>query len=662
MNVASSPPSMLQRRGGLRRAPLRCRLSLGHGLHLYLLWLFFALALGARVWRLSDHSLWFDETMSLYWARLSPAEIWRIGLALEQDPHPPLYYLLLHYLVKALGESEAAVRSLSVAAGALLTFPMYGLGDRLAGRAVGLMAALLVAINPFLVWYGQEARMYALALTLGSAGLWAFLRALERGRWRWVLAAAAAMLAALYTYVLSAVLLPVMAFWWLLLLWRRRDEEDEAPRPTRLQGGLAALILIAVGFAPLAWRAWLATATPADLPGGAPPSAWALLLHWLSIWTIHKAAGAPLAPWVVAALAAAGLIAAPAQGRLRLGGYLLLPLATALLLGRRDPLVLAETRYFIAVVPALLLAIAACLGWLIGRQRALGLAMLLLVAGVTLAALRQNWQPQHRREDWREAARYIAQHAGPADAILVHVDYMHIAFRHYYRGPLPVFFPFHDRLSDPAQVAPPLEGMAGYETIWLVQSHTGTFDPSGLVERWLAERYPLVTEQYPAGVLLKGYAVRSRFPSLPEGARPLDVSFDAPVRLAGCRLGDARLRARDDRSHPPSGWVHVTLYWQATAPLGQDYLPIVRVVDERGQVWGDRLERAASTIRRFPPSRWPVGELVRDEEDVNLNPVTPPGRYRLAVGLTEEGGKEIPAFGADALAGQGICGEVEIIP
>ena len=96
---------------------------------------------------------------------------------------------------------------------------------------------------------------------------------------------------------------------------------------------------------------------------------------------------------------------------------------------------------------------------------------------------------------------------------------MHIAFRHYYRGPLPIFFPFHDRSSEPAQVSPPLAGMAGYETIWLVRSHTGTFAPGGLVERWLAERYTLVTEQYPAGVLLKGYAVRVCFPSLLEGAR-----------------------------------------------------------------------------------------------------------------------------------------------
>ncbi|MCC7353138.1 MAG: hypothetical protein IT330_05210, partial [Anaerolineae bacterium] len=521
-------------------------------------------------------------------------------------------------------------------------------------------------------------------------GLYAFLRVLDGGRARWAVASVVAMLAALYTYLLSAVLLPVAVFWWVLGGRLRRQDSPSPPAPLppagegswlkpsprrgegRVRGdltlrfrgvelGFLTLAAIALGFAPLAWRAWLATTTPAVLPGSAPPRTLALLGGWLTTWTIHKAAGGPLVPWVVAALALAGLAVARGRARLYVAGFLILPLATALILGRRDLLVLAETRYFIAIVPALLLAIAAFLGWFVGQQRIVGLMAVVLVAGAMAMALRENWEPQHWREDWREAARYVAQHGEPGDAILVHVDYMNVAFRQYYRGPLPVFFPFHDRLSDFAQVAPPLEGMASYDTIWLVQSHTDTFDPDGLVEWWLSERYPLVTEQYPAGVLVKGYAVRTRYPALPPGVRPLDAAFGTSLRLAGCRLGDARLRARDDRSHPPSGWVHVTLYWQASASLTQDYVPVVRLVDGGGQVWGDRLDRAASTVRRFPASRWLVGEAVRDDQDVNLNPVTPPGRYRVVVGLVDGTGQQVAASGADTVAAQAVCGEVEIV-
>ena len=651
--------------------------ALSQALRRHALWGLFIVALIARAWRLSDQSFWFDEAISLYWARQSPGDILRVGLALEQDPHPPIYYLLLHYLIGVLGEGEVAVRSLSVLTGALLVFPMYGLGRRLGNQATGIIAALLVALNPFLVWYGQEARMYALAVTLSMAGLYAFLRALDGGQARWAVASVAAMLTALYTYLLSAALLPVAAFWW-LVGGQRRQQDSPSPKPSPLRGegrvrggpalrfrgielGFLTLAAVALGFAPLAWRAWLATTTPAVLPGGAPPRTLALLGGWLTTWTIHKATWGLPVPWIVAALALAGLAVTRGRARWYLAGFLFLPVATALILGRRDLLVLAETRYFIAIVPALLLAIAAFLGWLIGRQQLVGLVAVLLVAGATAMALRENWQPQHRREDWREAARYVTQHGRPGDAILIHVDYVNVAFKQYYRGPLPLFFPFHDRLSDLAQVAPPLEGMAGYDTIWLVQSHTATFDPDGLVERWLSEHHPLVTEQYPPGVVVKGYAVRIRYPALPTDVRPLDADFGASLRLAGCRLGDTRLRARDDRSHPPSGWVHVTLYWQATAPPGQDYLPLVRLVDSSGQVWGDRLDRAASTVRRFPSSRWPVGEFVRDDQDVNLNPVTPPGRYRIVVGLTDGAGQQVAASGADTIAAQAVCGEVEVV-
>ncbi|MDQ1300419.1 MAG: hypothetical protein QG637_336, partial [Chloroflexota bacterium] len=54
------------------------------------------IALAARACSLTYHSLWFDEVMSTVWAAKPAGEIWRVGLALVQDKHPPLYYLALH--------------------------------------------------------------------------------------------------------------------------------------------------------------------------------------------------------------------------------------------------------------------------------------------------------------------------------------------------------------------------------------------------------------------------------------------------------------------------------------------------------------------------------------------------------------------------------------
>ena len=75
------------------------------------------------------------------------------------------------------GRDELGLRSLSAAAG-IATVPVaYAAARELAGRRAGLIAALLVAVSPMLVWYSQEARSYALLVLLSTASLWLMARA-----------------------------------------------------------------------------------------------------------------------------------------------------------------------------------------------------------------------------------------------------------------------------------------------------------------------------------------------------------------------------------------------------------------------------------------------------------------------------------------------------
>ena len=61
----------------------------------------------------------------------------------------------------------------------MATVPVaYLLGAELRGRRAGLAAAALVAVNPMLLWYSQEARAYALFSLLTAVSLLYFVRAL----------------------------------------------------------------------------------------------------------------------------------------------------------------------------------------------------------------------------------------------------------------------------------------------------------------------------------------------------------------------------------------------------------------------------------------------------------------------------------------------------
>ncbi len=163
------------------------------------------LGAGLRLWALGRQGLWYDEAVTAHLLDGS------VGRLLARLPHsestPPLYYLVAWGWVRAFGMSEAGLRSLSAVAGTLTVPVACAAGQALVGRRAGLAAAALVAVNPLLIWYSQEARSYALLVLLTALSLWAFAR--RRLAW-WAAAAVAALLThyfALFVILPQAVLL-----------------------------------------------------------------------------------------------------------------------------------------------------------------------------------------------------------------------------------------------------------------------------------------------------------------------------------------------------------------------------------------------------------------------------------------------------------------------
>jgi mannosyltransferase len=92
---------------------------------------------------------------------------------------PPLYYALAWLWTQLTGTGEFGLRSLSALAGVATVPVAYLLGAELRGRRAGIAAAALVAVNPMLLWYAQEARSYALLVLLTTLAALYFVRALR---------------------------------------------------------------------------------------------------------------------------------------------------------------------------------------------------------------------------------------------------------------------------------------------------------------------------------------------------------------------------------------------------------------------------------------------------------------------------------------------------
>ncbi len=127
----------------------------------------------------------------------------------EPNGHTPLLMIYIAALWHAVGFSRAAARLGMLMIAAWTVVVTYGLGKRVRGRAVGIWAAVLLAISPS--FFAQSTLVYpSLAAALFTT--LAVLFALDR-RWGWVAAALSVAVASKETAVIA-----VPVFWAFLLL------------------------------------------------------------------------------------------------------------------------------------------------------------------------------------------------------------------------------------------------------------------------------------------------------------------------------------------------------------------------------------------------------------------------------------------------------------
>jgi mannosyltransferase len=383
--------SSQQRRSGLVR----------HGT----VWAVVATTAAAALLRFSTldaKSFWQDEARTVFLVRMDLGEM--LDRILDTETNPPVYYLLAGLWTHVFGTGEIGIRSLSALIGTATVPVAYLAGKELASRRVGVAAAALVAVNPLLVWYSQEARAYALLVLLGAASFTLFLRALRDPRPRRLFAWAAVSALALATHYFALFLVAAEAAWLVLVRRERRSVR------------VAAVSVAAVGAAllplPLAQRAggrfWISDiALPnrvVELPG----------IFLVGFETPHPFVAAACAAF----LALIGLVLLLTRGeRSEQRGALLA--ATVAVVSILLPLALALAgldyliyKNVIAAVLPLLLALAA--GFAAQRAGVAGPAAGAALCALSLAVVVATaTKPKYGREDWRTAVTAMRDSAGP---------------------------------------------------------------------------------------------------------------------------------------------------------------------------------------------------------------------------------------------------------
>ncbi len=172
------------------------------------------LAFVLRLFYLSHESIWLDEGISIAMAKLNFAQLIDKSAI---DSFPPLYYLLLHYWMLLLGDSEFSVRFLSLVFSVASIVVSYQLTKYLWQEKVALITAFLLAISVFHIEYAQEARMYSLLTFLSVSSFYFFLKWKDSAAKKWMFLLFLINLLFLYTHTLAVFFIAAQNIYYFLL-------------------------------------------------------------------------------------------------------------------------------------------------------------------------------------------------------------------------------------------------------------------------------------------------------------------------------------------------------------------------------------------------------------------------------------------------------------
>ena len=538
----------------------------------------------------------------------------------------------------------------------LAVLGMYLLMRRLVDGRIALVAALLIAFDPFFMANSRILHVDAPLAYFMFLSFLAFLLYLKEGRWPWLVLSGLTGGLAVLSKTPGAILGPILVITGLIyalhpagdtvLSSEESASQSAAQRWRRFVVGLGIWVVIAVvafyGLWPSMWanpeRAlyWItqnvrnATNTTHPTSGvfWGPTGSDRNPLYYLINLPFH------LTPLVTIGLLA-GIIATWRLRRYRvlllaLWAYVIIFIAPVSIVGRRGD------RYALPVYLALDLLAAVALFWIATRL------------------ISVNWIPLKGRWKW-------------ALSVVLGAQILFVSLFH------PYYFNYLNPLLGGGRTAPNLinigwgEGLdqaAAYlnelpdvsnkvAAAWYRAQFAAFFDGKSID---LSSNEPALTSDYtvfylnqvqrgfPSQELLFYFKDREPMHVVRLGAvdyawiypgpvisiypptemrHPVSLVLGGAIRLVGYDIPQESIAADDE--------LPITLHWESLSPVREDYNVYVRLVDEMGNVWGqvDRLPLGGL----WRTSQWQPGTFAQDEYQLSLRPGTPPGVYGLEVAM-----------------------------
>jgi 4-amino-4-deoxy-L-arabinose transferase-like glycosyltransferase len=413
------------------------------------------LASAVRLFGLGDQSLWYDESDRIFIASLPLDQLFP-AMAQETLSYLPFYFLLVKPFTTPF--SEFVVRYPSVLFGVLGVVLAGQLGGRILGPPGGLAVALLLAVNPFHVWFSRDANFYVLIACAAAGSLYFFLCLLKEQTRRYWVGLALFSGVGIWTHYFYLTI-PLAELLYLLITFRHHYR--------LLRTWTLAHVIAFVPLVP--WYVFVVRR--GEFHFGSPaPSPPHLEDLFYTFWNFSIGYTAKVSPVMIVSLGlfagamAVGIWQARKQPKLLLVLALCLPIGLTFLMALRLPMYM--DRYLIGTLPAYIVLVSMGALKLSRRLRAIWLPGLILASALGTAQFFYDGEC-YTKEDWRGAAAYVQAGERTGDAIMP-LLYQSLTplVSLYYNGSLP-FEPIviQDVVHAPSTFAD------HYQRLWYIAPH-----------------------------------------------------------------------------------------------------------------------------------------------------------------------------------------------
>lgn len=430
-----------------------------------------------RFYELGEWSFWIDEIYTLGHAQ---AHYSSLEATIRNIPPRsnwiPLSVMLTAATLNALGTSEWSARLVAAIIGVISVPVLYFPVKRLFSPGVGAIAALLLAVSPWHIYWSQNARFYTSLMLLYSLALFAFFLGLERDRPGYLLLSMVLLYLAASERLLALFLVPV-ALCYLLLLKKLRFKLPPGLRVRNL-----VLLVLPVVVAGILELHSLLTSGTSRFFGGL---GWFLLyrtddpLRMLSFVSFNI--GIPL--MCLAFFGGSYLIPQRSRAGLLMFTGAVVPVVLLLLV---NPFIFTKDRYVFLTLPCWIITGAVAVREISGQIRDKGKILAVGVLALLLAdAAGSNLLYYHvnngNRRDWEGAFALIKEREGKGDRFVAYWPEL----GYYYLGQAVVSWVD----IDPDTV------VQGGERFWFV-TDSETVWANSEMKRWVEDKAQLIDVLY----------------------------------------------------------------------------------------------------------------------------------------------------------------------